>query len=177
MQPFSIIAKLLFKSDTMKYILGLLTVTLLILSCDKDNDKGNNKLSSEDLIASQSMAGELVSMQQALNSLRTAPDITHRQYWDNQYHYHDSLYWHYHANYHHEHYTHDDHHHEWLPYDPTINHSHHYHHTYPNHHNDSLVTSPNNHHHDNHDHHFPGHDLDHHHTLDSLHHIHHHYHP
>jgi hypothetical protein len=161
----------------MKVLLGFFALILVALSCDKKQDKNTDVLSNEDLITSQNMESELVSMQQALDNLRAATNNADRIYWDNLYHHHDSLFWVHHDHYHHEHYNHDDHHHQWLSYDPNIDHHHHYHHPFPNHPNDSLATTPNNHHHDNHDHHFPGHDLNHHHVLDSLHVIHNSYHP
>lgn len=161
----------------MKLLLGILVIALIFISCDKTNDNNVNVLSSDDLIASQNMQTQQLSIGSSLNNLVAATNTADRLYWDNLYHQHDSAFWAHHDHYHHETYPHDDHHHQWVPYDPTINHHHHYHHHYPNHLNDSLVIVQNNHHHNNSDHHFPGHDWHQHQVLDSLHHIHNLYHP
>lgn len=158
----------------MKTICFLIIVTILFISCDKNNQ--SETMQQDDLSASVSMVSELSAMQQSLNSLVAAQSLGQRQYWDSAYHHHDSLFWHHHNNYHHNTYTHDDHGHHWVPYDPAINHHGHYHHTYPGHSNDSLVTTLNNHHHTDCAHH-PGHHICHHQTMDSLHYVHNLHHP
>lgn len=160
----------------MKALFGLLAVVFVIVSCDKKEDHNTDVLSNEDLIASQNIGTELVSIQQALDNLIAATNNTDRIYWDNLYHHHDSLFWHHHNIYHHSTYSHDDHSHQWVAYDPSINHHHHYHHPYPGHLNDSLVVTTNNHHHTD-CHHHPGHHICHHHTMDSLHQLHNLHHP
>lgn len=160
----------------MKTICFLFIATLLFTGCDKNNES-KETVEQDDLSASVSMTSELSGMQQSLSSLTAAQSPDQRHHWDSAYHHHDSLFWHHHNNYHHNTYTHDDHGHQWIPYDPAVNHHPHYHHPYPGHLNDSLVTTPNNHHHNNNDNHHPAHDMNHHHTLDSLHHVHNVHHP
>ncbi|MCA6441447.1 MAG: hypothetical protein IM581_16070 [Chitinophagaceae bacterium] len=152
----------------------VLLITVFVLSCNKN--ESTETIQHDDLSASVAMAGELSAMQQSVNSLMIAPNHTQRLYWDSVYHHHDSLFWHHHNVYHHSTYTHDDHSHQWIPYDPIINHHGHHHPQYPGHLNDSLVTTTNNHHHVNCEHH-PGHHICHHHTMDSLHHVHNIHHP
>lgn len=152
----------------------VLIITVFVLSCNKN--ESTETILQDDLSASVAMTGELSAMQQAVNSLMTAPNLTHRLYWDSVYHHHDSLFWHHHNIYHHNSYSHDDHNHAWVPYDPTINHHGHHHPQYPGHPNDSLVTTPNNHPHVNCEHH-PGHHICHHYTMDAIHHLHKLHHP
>lgn len=159
----------------MKAICILVVTALYIMACKKSNNS-NDTIAPDDLTASAAMTSRLTDMQTALNSLIAAPTLSQRKYWDSAYHHHDSLFWHHHNIYHHSTYTHDDHGHQWIPYDPTINHHNHHHHHYPGHLNDSLVTSTNNHHHTT-CHHHPGHHICHHHTMDSLHHVHNSHHP
>ena len=152
----------------------VLIIAVFVSSCNKN--ESTETIQQDDLAASVAMTGELSDMRQSVNSLITAPNPTQRLYWDSVYHHHDSLFWHHHNVYHHGTYTHDDHSHQWVPYDPTINHHGHHHPQYPGHLNDSLVTITNNHHHVNCEHH-PGHHICHHHTMDSLHHVHNLHHP
>lgn len=158
----------------MKQICVFISAILVAMACNKN--ESTETIQQDDLSASVAMTGELSSLQQSMNSLMAAPNITQRLYWDSVYHHHDSLYWHHHNIYHHNTYLHDDHSHAWLPYDPAINHHGHHHPQYPGHLNDSLVTTTNNHHHVNCEHH-PGHHICHHHTMDSLHHVHNLHHP
>lgn len=160
----------------MKTYSFLFMLLFSLIACDKNNNSAET-LDPEDITASANMTTSLSGMQQSLDNLLAASDVNQRHHWDSTYHHHDSLFWHHHNDYHHNTYTHDDHDHQWVAYDPAVNHHHHYHHPYPGHPNDSLVSTPNNHHHDNNDHHHPGHDLNHHHLLDSLHQVHNVHHP
>ena len=159
----------------MKTIFTLFIVTLLYISCGKNNES-TETIQQEDLSASVAMTSELSLMQQSVNNLIAASNSIQRLYWDSAYHHHDFLFWHHHNIYHHSTYTHDDHSHQWVGYDPAVNHHNHYHHSYPGHLNDSLVITLNNHHHINCEHH-PGHHICHHHTMDSLHLVHNLHHP
>lgn len=150
-----------------------LVLTLVVYSCKRtDSTPSTDVLSSDDSLASVNMSNELRMMHDADDSVSHTPHVNLQHYWDSIYHEHDSLFWHQHNLYHHETYAHDDHHHEWVPLDTTVDHSHHYHHPYPHHPHDSLITTANGHEHDNSNHHHPGHDLEQHHDLDSLHHTH-----
>lgn len=159
----------------MKTTCFLLLTIILFSSCGK-NSSSKETIGQDDVSATTGMTNEQLSMRQAVTNLAVAQSSGQRHHWDSIYHHHDSLFWHHHNNYHHNTYTHDDHSHQWVPYDPAINHSHHYHHPYPGHLNDSLITVLNNHHHTNCEHH-PGHHICHHHTMDSLHHVHNLHHP
>lgn len=159
----------------MKTICFLFLSIILFSSCGKNNSS-KETIRQDDVSASTGMTNKLSSLRQALTNLTGAQNSGQQHHWDSIYHHHDSLFWHHHNNYHHNTYTHDDHSHQWVPYDPAINHSHHYHHSYPGHLNDSLIIVLNNHHHTNCDHH-PGHHICHHHTMDSLHHVHNLHHP
>lgn len=160
----------------MKTICFLFLATILFCSCDKNNES-KEAITQDDLTASVSMTSELSSMRLSLSNLTAAQSYDQQHYWDSAYHYHDSLFWYHHDDYHHNTYTHDDHGHQWVPYDPAVNHHHHFHHPYPGHLSDSLTTTPNNHHHNNNDQHHSGHDLNHHQLLDSLHQVHNSHHP
>ncbi len=160
----------------MKPILFLFIATLLFISCQKNNES-KEIIAQDDLVAANAMTSEALVMQQSLNNLIAAPTQAQRLYWDSAYHRHDSLFWHQHNIYHHGTYTHDDHSHQWVPYNPAINHHGHHHPHYPGHHNDSLIIIPSsNHHHTNCDHH-QGHHICHHHTIHSLHQLHNIHHP
>ena len=159
----------------MKTFFTLFIVTLLYISCGKNNES-TETIQQEDLSASIAMTSELTAMQQSVTNLITASNSAQRLYWDSAYHHHDSLFWRHHNIYQHSTYTHDDHGHHWVAYDPAINHHNHYHHRYPGHLNDSLVLIRNNHHHTNCGHH-TGHHICHHHTMDSLHLLHNLHHP
>jgi hypothetical protein len=148
---------------------------LAFAACNKGGDEAED-ISNEDLQATQSMETELSLMSTALNNIQSAVTISDKQYWDSQFRLHDSVFWHHHNQYHHETYTHDDHGHQWVPYDPTVNHHGHHHPHYPGHQNDSLIVTTNNHHHINCDHHH-GHHICHHHRISDLHHLHHQHHP
>ena len=159
----------------MKTIILLSIVITLLLACNK-NDNPTETIAPDDLTAANTMTSRLSDMTTALNNLIAAPNLNQRQYWDSAYHHHDSLFWHHHNIYHHGTYLHDDHGHQWVPYNPAVNHHGHHHPHYPGHLNDSLVITTNNHHHTNCDHH-PGHHICHHHTITSLHHLHNQHHP
>lgn len=159
----------------MKTFCALLIAALFIVACDKKNESAET-IQQTDLTAAAGMTTELSFMEQSLNSLIAAPNHAQRLYWDSAYHHHDSLFWHHHNIYHHSTYSHDDHGHQWVPYDPAVNHHNHHHHHYPGHLNDSLVITTNNHHHTD-CHHHPGHHICHHHTIDSIHHVHNSHHP
>ena len=154
----------------MKIFYFLLVLSSFFYACNK-SDNTTETLSSEDIAAANGMSTQLTGMQQSLNNLISASDANQRRHWDSIYHRHDSLFWHHHNNYHHNVYAHDDHGHQWVPYDPAVNHHNHHHPHYPGHLNDSLIVTTNNHHHTNCDHH-PGHHICHHHTINSLHHLH-----
>jgi hypothetical protein len=155
-------------------LLLFLSITLLF-SCNKNNNSSET-IAVDDLTASHEMTSQLSEMEVSLNSLISASTLDQRLYWDSAYHHHDSLFWYHHNIYHHNTYLHDDHSHNWVPYDPSINHHGHHHPQYPGHLNDSLVTTTNNHHHVNCEHH-PGHHICHHQTIDSLHYVHNLHHP
>ena len=124
----------------MKLFLFLFISGLFFISCNKSLSS-DEIISPDDLAASVNMTTELSAMQLSLNNLISASDANQRHHWDSLYHHHDLLFWQHHNNYHHSTYTHDDHSHNWVPYDPNINHQNHYHHQYPNHTNDSLTVS------------------------------------
>ena len=159
----------------MKSIFFLFIATLLFIGCQK-NTESDETIQQDDLVAASAMTNEISIMQQSLNNLISAPNQAQRLYWDSAYHHHDSLFWHYHHIYHHGTYSHDDHGHQWVPYDPAINHHGHHHPRYPGHLNDSLIITTNNHHHTNCDHH-PGHHICHHHSIHSIHQLHNIHHP
>lgn len=159
----------------MKLTCFLFIAALLFISCDK-NTEPDETIQQDDLSASVAMTSELSVMQQSLNNLIAASGTTQRLYWDSAYHHHDSLFWHHHNIYQHGTYSHDDHGHQWVPYDPAINHHGHHHPRYPGHLNDSLIITTNNHHHTNCDHH-PGHHICHHHSIHSIHQLHNLHHP
>ena len=159
----------------MKSIFFLFIATLLFIGCQK-NTESDETIQQDDLSASVAMTSELSVIQQSLNNLISAPNQAQRLYWDSAYHHHDSLFWHHHHIYHHGTYSHDDHGHQWVPYDPAINHHGHHHPRYPGHLNDSLIITTNNHHHTNCDHH-PGHHICHHHSIHSIHQLHNIHHP
>lgn len=153
---------------------------MYLFSCKDDNSENITQaehISAPDSEATAAMNNELDQMQTADDSMTSTTHLNWQHHWDSIYHHHDSLFWHHHNMYHHEIYAHDDHHHIWLPYDSTVDHTNHHHHPYPDHPHDSLVTDENHHHHDNSDHHHLGHDNLHHHHLDSLHYHHIHHHP
>ncbi|MEO7922202.1 MAG: hypothetical protein ABIR30_00840 [Chitinophagaceae bacterium] len=159
----------------MKIFYFLLVLSLFIYACNK-SAATTETLNPEDLTAAAGMSTEISVMQLSLDNLISASDANQRRHWDSAYHHHDSLFWHHHNNYHHNVYLHDDHSHQWIPYDPAVNHHNHHHPHYPGHLNDSLIVINNNHHHTNCDHH-AGHHICHHHTMQTLHHLHNLHHP
>ena len=160
----------------MKSFFFLFIATILFISCQK-NPESKETIQQDDLMAASAMTSEVSIMQQSLNNLVAAPNQAQRLYWDSAYHRHDSLFWHHHNIYHHGTYQHDDHSHQWVPYNPGINHHGHHHPHYPGHLNDSLIIVASSiHHHTNCDHH-PGHHICHHHTINSIHQLHNVHHP
>lgn len=143
-----------------------------IVSCSKNEE--DSALSSTDASAVAGMTQQISHLEQALNNLVNATDVTQRHHWDSVFHHYNSQFWHHHNQYHHDNnHPHNDHNHNWINYDPAIDHSSHYHHPYEGHANDSLVIVANNHHTSNEPHHDVNiHHLQHHNTIDSLHHLH-----
>ena len=145
---------------------------LTMISCSKNNETAVI-LNSADAVAVAAMAGEIINLKQAASHLQSAATPEQSLHWDSIYHHHNSLYWHHHNNYNAQNgHPHNDHGHNWMPYNPNVDHSHHYHHPYSVNPHDSLVIVSNNHHPDQKTHDPKIHNLNDHHVVDSLHNIH-----
>lgn len=143
-----------------------------LVSCSK-NKETEVSLNASDAAAVAGMLAEINSLGQAASHLDSAITSEQKHHWDSIYHHHNSLYWHHHNNYNvvNSH-PHNDHEHQWVPYNPNIDHSHHYHHPYSANAHDSLVVVSNGHHPDHNANHPDIHNLHDHQVVDSLHRIH-----
>lgn len=160
----------------MKLTLFILSM-LLIASCSKTGES-DVSLSPTDAAAAAGISTELNHLAVSVTNLRMASTAHNRHHWDSVFHHHDSLHWIHHSHYNiANNHPHNDHHHQWVPYNPGINHAHHYHSVQPGHVNDSIVVVPNNHHTSHHIFHPGIHGLHDHHVIDSLHNIHRLFHP
>ena len=155
----------------MKTIIFNLLV-LVLISCSRNNET-EITLNSSDVAAVAAMAVETNNLVLSSTELKSATTSEQIHHWDSIFHHHDSLFWHHHSLYNeNNHNPHNDHHHVWIHYEPSIDHSHHYHPVYPNHPGDSVINASNGHHSDYTNYHPEIHSLHDHHVIDSLHHLH-----
>lgn len=161
----------------MKIVITSIALLALIVSCTKSTENVQ-ELNTTDIAAVTGMVGEVNFLRQASLQLSTASTPQQRHHADSSFHHHDSLHWVHHSHYNTtNNHPHNDHIHNWVPYNPTVNHTHHYHPHHPGHPNDSLVVILNGHHTAPAPHHPGVHTINDHHVMDSLHHVHQGHHP
>lgn len=151
-------------------LIVLILLTATILSCEKKSD-AEPAVDQTD-VALSAMNIELNNLKDLSIQLASTTNPQQQSHLDNSFHHHDSLYWHHHHTYNSSHNAHNDHTHQFVHYDPNVNHSHHYHPAYPDHLHDSLIVVPNGHHPNHHTYHPGIHSLHDHHVIDSLHKVH-----